>query len=58
MRLILEATQKLLKKRGLTASEQNLKRAYWRNIKRHSKPNRILFIECLADYLELNNLVE
>ena len=57
---IINATNKVLANYGLVATEQNIKRAYWRYCKRRGGFNIGLDHQSyiLADYLKLNRIAE
>ena len=57
---IINATNKVLANYGLVATEQDIKRAYWRYCKRRGGFNIGLDHQSyiLAEYLKLNRIVE
>ena len=57
---IINATNKVLANYGLVATEQNIKRAYWRHSKRRGGFNIGLDHQSyiLAEYLKLNRIAE
>ena len=57
---IIKATNKVLANYGLVATEQNIKRAYWRQCKRRGGFNIGLDHQSyiLAEYLKLNRIAD